>query len=570
MKILATVAVLALSVSLFAQKNNRALPIDDKEMDAYLRLREVPELKITVMNSTRSLNGTKVKYTVVHLGTTTQVTGFATLDDHGRAVIKMNENLPYQQVWLTVDDYLYTGILVNTDLEVVIDAGVVKKEAYLFGTGISFKGTDAGLNEALCKKTLYKKDLGDSLSSRLVQVCLDAANKQLPQSSFLVTADSIYAALKQLDDAYIKDNPGYEWAIRNQTDSRFYEWVIVALRSVDSSTNNLYKKAIAHQPCFMSNEGAGFYRNLSHTYAFANDQTTPALQDLLYLKYNTYTNGQKAVLDSIKEYESAERKDKAAILKRLYARRYTLLKKEVQAANFEQFVQRIEKNSTNPRTDILKLSLMELGKDDFSASFPLLLNSMKTGWTKQVVEQELNAFTASRKEVQQLFQSSGVLRSDSFFIGKPVAALSFGARLYRLDSIDHIDRFISNLRSKFKDRALVIDIWATWCGPCIADITNSKKLHEETKDLPVEYIYLCTTSGSDEETWKNRIGTLKPSGTHIFINEELESAFRKKLNANGGYPTYIVIDKRGNISSDRISFMSELSREKFAEATGLK
>jgi len=570
MKILATVVVLVISVSLFAQKNNPGLPIEDKGMDAYLRSRKVPELKISVMNSTRSLNGTKVKYTAVHLGTTTQVTGFATLDDHGRAVIKMNENLPYQQVWLTVDDYLYTGILVNTDLEVVIDAGVVKKEAYIFGTGISFKGTDAALNEALCKRTLYKKDQGDGLSSRMVQASLDAANKKIPQSSFLVTADSIYAAMKQLDDAYVKDNPGYEWAIRNGTDSRFYQWVIVALRSVNSATNNLYQKAIAHQPCFMSNDGAAFYRNLSHTYAFMNDQTAPALQDLLYLKYTTYNKEQKAVLDSIKQYESAKTADKERVLKRLYTCRYVLLKNEVQAANFEQFVQRIEKNSASPRTDILKLSLMELGKDYFSTSFPVLLASMKTAWTKRVAESELKTFAASQKEVQQLFQSSGTLRSDSFFIGTPVAALSFGARLYRLDSIDHIDRFISNLRTKFKDRALVIDIWATWCGPCIADITNSKKLHEESKDLPVEYIYLCTTSGSDEETWKKRIGVLKPSGTHIFMNEELESAFRKKLNANGGYPTYIVIDKRGNISSDRIRFMSELSRETFAEATGLK
>ncbi|MGJ7032698.1 TlpA family protein disulfide reductase [Niabella hirudinis] len=570
MKILTTAAVMVLSLSLFAQTGKRPLPIEDKGMDAYLRSRKTPELKITIINKPPSLNETKVKYTTVHLGSSTQVAHYTTLDNNGRALIKMNENLPYQQVWLTVEGYLYTGILVNTDLEVVIDAAAVKKQAYIYESGISFKGTDAALNEALCKRVLYKKEQGDQLSSRLVQVSIDAANKKIAPTSFVMLADSIYMAMKQIDDGYINGHPGYDWAVRNATASEFYGWVIGALGQRDSATAPLYKKALAHTPYFMSNEGVGFYRNLSQLYASMFDKTIPALQDLLYLKYPTYTNVQKAVLDSIKKYESSEMENKTSVLKNLYARRYTLLKDDVLMAYLEQSLQRIEKSSSAPQSDILKLALMEQGKDFFDASFPVLLRSMKTGWTKQAVETELSAFTASRKEVQQLFKSATSVKKDDYFIGKPVANLPFGAVLYKLDSIDQIDRFISNLRSKFNGKALVIDIWATWCGPCIADITNSKKLHEDSKNLPVEYIYLCTTSGSDEETWKNRIGTLKPAGTHIFINEELENAFRKKLNADGGYPTYIVIDQKGNISSDRFSFMSELNREKLAEVTGLK
>ncbi|MBO9595668.1 MAG: redoxin family protein [Niabella sp.] len=570
MKILTTLAVWTISLSLFAQKGPRPLPVEDARMDHYLRARKIPELKISITNAAKPLSGTKVKYTAVHLGTATQTTYYTTLDDKGKAVIKMNENLPYQQVWLSIEGYLYTGVLVNTDLEIAIDAGALKGEAYIYRNGILFKGTDAALNEALCKKVLFRKKESDELASRLVQVCLDAANNVISQPLFLKAADSIYTAMQQLDNAYIKDQPAYEWAIRNETDSRFYCWTIVGLKRRDSSSQHLYQKAIAHKPYFMSNEGTGFYRSLSRCYAFSDDKTLPGLQDLLYLKYPTYNSAQKAVLDSIKEWESSTADNKRATLKSLYVRRYQLLKNEVQAADFEQFVQRVEKNSVQPRTDILKLSLMELGKDYFSIAFPRLLNAMQTTWTKQAVQNELKTVASSQKEMQQLFESAGPANADGYFIGKPVASLSFGAQLYRLDSIASIDGLITNLRSKFSGKALVLDIWATWCGPCIADMTNSKKLHEDARDLPVEYIYLCTTSGSDEETWKKRIATLKPAGTHIFINEELENALRKKLNANGGYPTYIVIDQKGNISSDKIAFMQELNREKFAAAIGVK
>lgn len=54
-----------------------------------------------------------------------------------------------------------------------------------------------------------------------------------------------------------------------------------------------------------------------------------------------------------------------------------------------------------------------------------------------------------------------------------------------------------NLKLKFPNKALIIDFWATWCVPCLGDLPNSKKLYEANKDLPVEYVYICTRGGSN-------------------------------------------------------------------------
>jgi len=571
MKSVTLIFALALIAHTYAQNQpSKPLAIEDQAMDQYLASRKIPELKIKIIDSEKSLHGLQIKYTLVHLGAETQTTNYISLDDKDEAVIKMTENIPYQQVWLDIEDYLYTGVLVNDGLEIIIDAGETKDQVFVYGKGISFKGYDAALNESLCKRMLYKKELDELLSGRLVSISIDAANKKLEQSVFLTIVDSIYTAMKRIDDDFVQYNPGYEWAVRNETDSKLYSWAVIALKRNSNTINSLYQRAISHKPYFMSNEGAAFYRGLGRNYAFEEEKTAPGIQQLLYSKYDTYNSEQKAILDSIKKYESSKAEGRDTVLKKLYISRYKLLKEEVDIANFERYMLKIQENATNPRADILKLSLMELGKDHFNKTYPMLLHSMKTIWAKQIVQNTLQQFTGMQKEVQNLFQSGKQLKADSCFIGKPVADLAFGAQLYRLDSIANIDDFIFNLKSKFKGKALIIDIWATWCGPCIADITNSKKLHEESKDLPVEYVYLCTTSSSDETTWKNKIGILKPSGTHIFINEALESAFRKKMNAEGGYPTYIVIDQKGNVHTDRISFMSELSREKFMQVTELK
>ena len=569
MKFLLLSIALAITMPLFAQNKSKAvLPIEDAKMDNYLQLKKPARLMIKVINSTKPLEGTKVKFTMVHMGASTQVSDIIKLDAKGGASILLYENLPWQQVWVDVDDFLYTGVLVNEGLEITIDAAKQKKQVYLFDEDLLFSGKDAALNRAVCKRFLFRKDENDQLSSRLVDVSINATNKQMDQAAFVKIADSIYTALKKIDAEYLKKNPGYGWAIENETASSFYEWVVVGMRGDMNGAPALFKNAMAHKPFFTSNAGVGYYRNLSSYMANKSDNSTNNLQQHLN-KLKGLNATQKTVLDSINYYEAKNDAQYKKTLKDLYSTRYQLLKTETNTFYFQNAKQAIEKNTEGPRADILKLSLMERWKDYFASIYPLIATSMKIGWTKNAVQTELNKATAQQNETNLLFAKADQLDGDGFNIGKPIVKLPFGANLYVLDSIGHIDDFIVNLKSKFKDKTLIVDIWATWCVPCISDMTNSKQLHEDSKSLPIEYVYLCTSSGSDIDTWKERIATLKTSGTHIFINEELEMAFRKKLNADGGYPTYIVINKAGSADSKKISSMSGLSLDDLKEILGM-
>jgi thiol-disulfide isomerase/thioredoxin len=42
--------------------------------------------------------------------------------------------------------------------------------------------------------------------------------------------------------------------------------------------------------------------------------------------------------------------------------------------------------------------------------------------------------------------------------------------------------------ASLKGKVVIIDFWATWCGPCVAEMPNMKKLYAQYKDKGVEFV----------------------------------------------------------------------------------
>ena len=104
--------------------------------------------------------------------------------------------------------------------------------------------------------------------------------------------------------------------------------------------------------------------------------------------------------------------------------------------------------------------------------------------------------------------------------------------------------------SKYKGKAVLIDVWATWCGPCRMGHKLMAPLKEELKGRDIEFVYI-TSPSSPYEDWKNMIGDIP--GNHYYLTKEQYNHLLDLYHSNG-IPTYAIYDASGKQTYTEIGF----------------
>ena len=125
------------------------------------------------------------------------------------------------------------------------------------------------------------------------------------------------------------------------------------------------------------------------------------------------------------------------------------------------------------------------------------------------------------------------------------------------------ENILQTILDRYKGKAVLIDMWATWCGPCRAGHKAMAPMKEQMKGQNVQFVYI-TSPSSPMSTWQEMIKEI--DGDHYYLTKEQYSYILAKYESSG-IPTYAVYNTQGEQTYKVIGFPgNEEIRKRLEEA----
>jgi thiol-disulfide isomerase/thioredoxin len=211
-------------------------------------------------------------------------------------------------------------------------------------------------------------------------------------------------------------------------------------------------------------------------------------------------------------------------------------------ANIENYKSLVQKhyismlsNSDNPSDvfkDIIQLAFPEL-KKDLSESLRFYI-SPNNAYNKVYYD-----------GIMAMSQADEKFRDDLTYKYHKVRKLAKGMPSPQFVDYKNHNGSLTSLKD-LEGKYIYIDVWATWCGPCIAEIPSLKQVEEEFKGKNITFVSLSIDTANDHKAWVEMVKDKELGGIQLMADKDWNSKFVKDY-AIEGIPRFILIDPSGNI-----------------------
>lgn len=122
----------------------------------------------------------------------------------------------------------------------------------------------------------------------------------------------------------------------------------------------------------------------------------------------------------------------------------------------------------------------------------------------------------------------------------------FGQQKVELISFDSLEKLIFERN----DNIYVVNFWATWCGPCLAELPDFQKFYDENQDEKVRLLLVSFDFPNEINKVNKFIEKKKLKPVVYLISDTDQNAFINKVSKNweGTIPATWFVNSKNNKS----------------------
>lgn len=210
--------------------------------------------------------------------------------------------------------------------------------------------------------------------------------------------------------------------------------------------------------------------------------------------------------------------------------------KEIVTAHFREKASELAKSNSIPR-DIAYIHSLKDIKDS------KIKNDLLIDFSRGNIN-----YTKDLEEFYSTFNSVSTIEDHKTEISETYKKLKLLTNGNPSPNFENYENYAGGTMSlaDFKGKYLYVDVWATWCGPCIAEIPSLKEIEKKYHGKNIEIVSISVDKPDAYDKWRGMISEKELSGTQLLADNDWNSEFVKGYLING-IPRFILIDPNGNI-----------------------
>jgi len=217
-------------------------------------------------------------------------------------------------------------------------------------------------------------------------------------------------------------------------------------------------------------------------------------------------------------------------------------------------------NSITEKYIIQKQNLSEKSKEELKYQWNVISISREYNFYSLIESLDKTEFATILNEYnQKLLQSLNTYKNMDWYVNEEDKIYSlinaWKERKYNFDNMpdpgeqgidfSYPDEKGNNYSlSSFKGNLVYVDVWASWCGPCIAQIPALQALEKDYHDKKITFLSISVDT--DRDAWLKMIKDKNLTGVQLWANGWSSIT---ELYAIFGIPRFLLFDENGKIIS---------------------